>query len=326
MRVMLKIVIGVVLSLALLALGIYTSFFFDPARSEHRVGFQKVMVRDSQDKPLDIGIWYPTASQLRLRIIGFSPQMLATDGTVAQSKLPLVLISHGAGGMFGAHADTALALASAGFVVAAVTHTDDDAMDYRYVGMPRSLIDRPREIHLMLEYMLNDWPAHRQIDATRVGIFGFSNGGLTALISIGGVPDSAQIASHWKDPPAPAQVVPETVWVHDPAIKAAVLVAPAFSRVFEPSGLSRVTAAVQLWSGTLDPIVPYETGAAVVRRLLPEPPEYHAVTGAGHLTFLAPCPSIMRLLPFCRDVGGFDRAAFHRNFNRSVIAFFQQHM
>ena len=96
--------------------------------------------------------------------------------------------------------------------------------------------------------------------------------------------------------------------------------------MFEPTGLSRVTAAVQLWSGTLDPIVPYETGAAVVRRLLPEPPEYHAVTGAGHLTFLAPCPSLMRLLPFCRDVGGFDRAAFHRNFNRSVIAFFQQHM
>jgi hypothetical protein len=30
--------------------------------------------------------WYPTASQLRLRIMGFSPQMLATDGTVAQSK------------------------------------------------------------------------------------------------------------------------------------------------------------------------------------------------------------------------------------------------
>jgi predicted dienelactone hydrolase len=139
MRVMPKIVIGVVLSLALLALGIYTSFFFDPARSEHRVGFQKVRVRDSLDKPLDIGIWYPTASQLRLRIIGFSPQMVATDGTAAQSKLPLVLISHGAGGMFGAHADTALALASAGFVVAAVTHTDDDAMDYRYVGMTRWL-------------------------------------------------------------------------------------------------------------------------------------------------------------------------------------------
>jgi len=108
---MLKIAIGLVLSLALLALGIYTSFFFDPARSEHRVGFQKVVVRESQDKPLDIGIWYPTASQLRLRIIGFSPpKMLATDGTVARSKLPLVLISHGAGGMFGAHADTALTL------------------------------------------------------------------------------------------------------------------------------------------------------------------------------------------------------------------------
>jgi predicted dienelactone hydrolase len=322
MRVILRIVIGVAIVLALAALGILTALFFEAARPEHQVGFQRVKVRDRQVKPLDVAIWYPTESRLRLRLVGFSPQMLASDGTVIGRGLPLILISHGGGGMFADNADTALALASAGFVVAAVTHTDDEAIDPGY-GLPRSLIDRPREIHVMLEYMLNDWAAHQQLDAARVGMFGFSNGGLTALISLGGVPNPGQIASRWKQPRVPAHAVSETVWVHDPIIKAAVVVAPAFSRVFEPNGLSRVTASLQLWSGTNDRVVPYETGLAVARQLLPKPPDYHSVPGAGHLTFLAPCPSIIRLLPFCRDAGGFDRAAFHRDFNRSVLAFFK---
>jgi predicted dienelactone hydrolase len=45
-------------------------------------------------------------------------------------------------GSVGSHTDTALALASAGFVVAAVQHTEDETIDTRYVGMPRWLADR----------------------------------------------------------------------------------------------------------------------------------------------------------------------------------------
>jgi predicted dienelactone hydrolase len=327
MKIMTRIVLGLVLVFAFLAAGILSSFYFDAARPEHPVGFQEVALRNPDGRLLSASIWYPTDSKPALKFSSAGrPQIVATGGRVVGQQLPLIVISHGGGAPRESHADTALALASAGFVVAAIGHTEDETMDTHYVTMPHWLADRPREIHLMLQYMLNDWTAHRQLDATRVGMFGFSNGGYTALVSIGGVPNSAKIAAHWKQPLSPTGAIPDSVWVHDPIVKAAVIVAPASDYLFEPDGLSHVTVPVQLWSGSLDRVEPYATRVAVARRLLPKPPEFHSVAGAGHMTFLAPCPTVMRPLFFCSDANGFDRNAFHRDFNRSVIAFFRRNL
>jgi predicted dienelactone hydrolase len=332
MKLVLKIGVGLLLALALLVVAALATLYLKAATPEHPVGFAKVAIKDPQDKPLQVDIWYPTDSPSGLSIVGLSAQKITTNGTVAGRGLPLIVISHGNGGLATSHSDTALALASAGFVVAAVTHTGDNARDDSYVGTPRWLIDRPRHIHVAIEYMLNDWPARGQIDQAKVGVFGFSAGGFAALVSIGGVPDLAQIARHctaqpefacglWKQ--LPSAPVPETAWVHDPRIKAAVVAAPGYGFAFEPDGLRQVRAALQLWNGAVDRNVPFETNAAVVRRLLPTPPEYHDVPGAAHFSFVAPCPSWLFPL-ICEDPEGFDRAAFHRDFNGSVVAFFQQ--
>ncbi len=332
MRLALKIFGGVVLVLALVAGGAAAMFFLNAEKPEHPVGFEQVTVRDPQDKPLDVGVWYPTDSKSGRVLLGLSVQMVAVNGSVVGRNLPLIVISHGNGGAFSSHSDTALALASAGFVVAAVTHTGDNFQDQSYVGAPRWFIDRVRHIHLVLDYMLSEWPEHQQLDSTRIGMFGFSAGGTTTLISIGGVPNLAQIPLHcakhpefactlWRQPPGETQPVPTTVWVHDPRIKAAVVIAPGYSFAFEPDGLSQIKAPVQLWNGAEDTIVPYETNEAIVRRLLPKPPEYHSVPGAAHFTFLAPCPSLLFPL-LCKDANGFDRLNFHHDFNRSVVTFF----
>jgi predicted dienelactone hydrolase len=332
MKLAFKIGAGLLIALTLLVVGAVATLYLKAATPEHPVGFAEIAVKDPLDKPLRVDIWYPTDSPPGMSIVGPSAQKVAAKGAVAGRSLPLVVISHGNGGLASSHSDTALALASAGFVVAAVTHTGDNARDESYVGTPRWLIDRSRHIHVVLDHMLNDWPAHEQIDAARVGVFGFSAGGFAALVSIGGVPDLAQIARHctaqpefacglWKQ--LPSAPVPETAWVHDPRIKAAVIAAPGYGFAFEPDGLRQVTAAVQLWNGAEDRNVPYETNTAVVRRLLPTPPEYHAVPGAAHFSFVAPCPSWLFPL-ICEDPKGFDRAAFHRDFNGSVVAFFQQ--
>ena len=319
MRVVLKIVGGIVILLTIVVVGGLASIFLRAASPAHRVGFAQVSVLDPDDKPLDVGIWYPTDSVPGTSLIGFSAQKVAGNGTVVGNDLPLIVISHGNAGLFSSHSDTALALASAGFVVAAVTHTGDNAQDQQYIGTTRWLIDRPRHIHLVLDYMLNDWPAHRQLDPQRVGMFGFSAGGITTLVSIGGVLDFAQLGAHCKAQPEfactlwkqlPSASVAESAWVHDPRIKAAVIAAPGYGFAFEPNGLSQVTAAVQLWNGVDDHNVPYETNEAVVRKLLPTPPEYHAVPGAAHFSFLAPCPAWLFPL-ICKDENGFDRAAFH---------------
>ncbi len=331
MRLILKVVAGAVLILALVAAGAIARVFLNAATPAHPVGFQEVTVADAQDKPLHVAIWYPTNSPPGRSLIGLSAQMVANEGAVVGNDLPVILISHGNGGLAFSHSDTALALASAGFVVAAVTHTGDNADDQSYVGTPRWLTDRPRHIHIVLDYMLSAWPAHRQLDAARIGVFGYSAGGFTALVSIGGVPDLARLGAQCKAQPEfgctlwpqlPTVSLPATAWVHDGRVKAAVIAAPGYGFAFEPAGLSQVTAAIQLWNGVDDRKVPYPTNEAVVRRLLPVPPEYHAVPGAAHFSFLAPCPSW--LLPvICSDAAGFDRTAFHRDFNRSVVVFFQ---
>jgi predicted dienelactone hydrolase len=48
------------------------------------------------------------------------------------------------------------------------------------------------------------------------------------------------------------------------------------------------------------------------------------VAHAGHFDFLAPCPPALAHIapPICSSAPGFDRAAFHQEFNRDVVAFF----
>jgi len=324
MKLLLRIGIGLLLTVVLLAVVVTASLYVEAARPGHRVGFQMVTMRNPQGKPLQIAIWYPTDSPARFRLIQHVPQMLATDGTVTGRNLPLIMISHGGGEPIGGRADSALA--AAGFVAAAVVHTDDETIDHRYVAMPRWMTDRPREIYLALAYMLHEWPAHAQLNPARVGMFGYSNGGITTLISLGGVPNPAQIARHWVQPRGGGTAIPDTAWVHAPIIKAAVLAAPAADYLFAPEGLSRVTAPIQLWNGSMDRVEPYEKNAALLRGLLPKLPETHLVAGAGHFTFVSPCPFVIRWAFFCTETGGVNRVAFHREFNQSIIEFYRRNL
>jgi predicted dienelactone hydrolase len=197
------------------------------------------------------------------------------------------------------------------------------------------MVDRSRHVSRVTDFVLTGWKDHGHVDGGRIGIFGFSAGGTTALIAAGGVPDLGRIgpecAAHpefvcklskpgvvFVDPPASA-------WTHDPRIAAAVVAAPGLGFTFEPSGLSAVKAPVQLWIGTEDHAVPYATNAGIVRNLLPNPPDFHNVPGAQHTSFLAPC-GLIGVPRLCKEAPGFDRKAFHRDFNRSVTAFFKAHL
>lgn len=248
------------------------------------------------------------------------------------SGLGLIVMSHGTGAGPTAHVDTAQALALAGFVVVAPMHPGDNFQDESVVGKPAWFVDRSRHVSRVIDYMLAAWDGRARLAPGRIGIFGFSAGGTTALISIGGVPDLGRIAPHCAATPefvckilAPQTGGEAPQWTRDPRIAAAVIAAPGIGFAFEPAGLANARVAVQLWSGSADETVPYATNTAIVRRLLPKTPEFHSVDGAVHLSFLAPCtPETPAFL--CQDKPGFDRAAFHRTFNQAVTAFFRQQL
>lgn len=298
------------------------------------VGFQTVSVPDPPGAPLTVGIWYPTSAAPSDQRLNLFTQRVATDAPLNGEAHALVVISHGNGGSFDNHYDTALALAQAGFVVAALTHPGDN---YRDKSRETDLAARPRAVHVLIDYMLAAWPSHTVIDPAKVGMFGFSSGGFTTLVLIGGVPDLTKIGPYCTSHPQVyvCNVVREhpvatrilvTDWIIEPRIKAAVVVAPALGFVFAPAGLTAVQIPVQLWRAGDDHILPSPDYVEPVRDALPQPPEYHVVAGADHFDFLAPCSEdLTRYVPaICQERGAFDRATFHRTFNAEITRFFKQ--
>lgn len=302
------------------------------------IGFQQVTVDG-----MAVDIWYPSAAPAVEQPVGLYRQTVATDGAVRGAGLPLVVISHGVGGSAANHYDLAMALVHAGYVVAAVTHPGDNYRDQSAVGQRRDVIDRPRHIHRLIDYMLTEWPARDHLDRRRIGVFGFSLGGFTALVVAGGVPDLRQTAALCHErPDAPecafiaqyhgnqldTTTVPPSEWVHDPRVGAVVLASPAALVVFRAGGLRDVRVPVQIWRGAADPNAPEAWNAAVLRTGLPTPPDEHVVGGAGHFVFTPLCaPATMQQVAFmCTDPPGVDRAAVHRTFEAGTVAFFNAHL
>ena len=302
------------------------------------VGFQAVAIPDGDEKPLSAGVWYPTDAQASPHPIGGATQTVALNATVAGQDLPLVVISHGSGGWYGGHYDTALALARAGFVVAAVTQRGDSFNDHSRTAQPWL---RPAQLKQLTDYMVALWPQHASIDAGRIGVFGFSAGGFTALVAAGGVPDLSQIGPFCIEHPTTETctvvrgtpgladrlaTLPAPVWVHDTRIRAAVVAAPAIGFAFGRRGLADVNIPVQLWTAQFDHVLPAPDYADAVRAALPVAPDFHVVENADHYDFLPACSAATaRDIPeICTSRPGFDRVEFHSEMNRDIVAFFER--
>ena len=147
------------------------------------VGFRQAMIG-----PMAVNIWYPSDGHAALVPAGLYSQTVVVNGPIRGRDLPLIVMSHGVSGSGFSDYNVALALANAGYVVAAVTHPGDNYQDQSAAGKRENLIDRPRHIHRLVDYMVAHWP----VDAKRIGAFGFSLGGFTALVLAGGTPDLRQ--------------------------------------------------------------------------------------------------------------------------------------
>jgi predicted dienelactone hydrolase len=300
------------------------------------VGFTMLRVPDGADPPIEVGVWYPADAPPRATAVGLLTQDVAPGAPLRGIGLPLVVISHGNGGNFASHAATALALAEAGFVVAAPTHTGDNHRDQ---SRATDAAGRTCGLVAVIDHMASRW-SPGAIDATRIGAFGFSTGGFTVLTAAGGVPDLSRIGPHCAANPglydcrlraaagrdAPAAeagpVVPPA-FAQDGRLRALVIAAPALGFTFAPAGLVAVTMPVQLWQAEDDVILPPRLYAEPVRAALPRTPEFHSVARAGHFDFMAPCSAaLLAAAPaICVSAAGFDRAAFSRDFDAEVVGF-----
>ncbi len=320
--------------LVVLALGLAITIYAGAIRPIHPVGYQTVMAADPGHKPIAVSIFYPTTAKPDFVLLGSIGLRLASDGPVAGTGLPLVIISHGTGGGPMSHADTAVALAAQGFVVLAPTHPGDNYLEDQDVGTVQWLPNRARHIRRVIDMMLGRWKDRGHLDPMRIGIFGFSAGATTALVAIGCTPDlrliASQCATHPEfvcklTKPAAFRSLAPVAWAGDSRIAAAVLAAPGLGFTFEPRGLINIRVPVQLWSGAADQTVPFGTNAGAIERGLSRKPEMHVVPGATHYSFLMPC-GLIGPPQLCSDAKGFDRKAFHNAFNRSVVSYFRANL
>lgn len=295
--------------------------------ADRSVGFQRLHTPAG----IEVAVWYPTKAESKTLSLGLYTQQVALDAPPPKSRHPLIVMSHGTGGDFAGHADTAVALAKAGFIVAALTHPGDNRHDQSRAA---DVASRPRALSAVIDFMLADWGGHAAVDPDQIGAFGFSAGGFTVLAAAGGKPDFALMAPHCAARPAlfdcklvadhPRPAPPPWTLSADRRIKALVVAAPALGFTFASGGLSEVKVPVQLWRANDDKILPAPDYADAVRSALPVAPQFHGVPGAGHFDFLAPCRDVAMMPLICSSAPGFDRSAFHQEFNARVAKFLRK--
>jgi len=162
------------------------------------------------DRPLTIEVWYPADTDIKggeyenvllrdtktvVSLYGIAVRNAAPQS--GDKAYPLVVMSHGYPGNRYLMSHFGENLASKGYVVAAIDHTDSL---YRDAGpFYSTLLNRPLDQKFVLEEMqrMNNDTGHflyRMVDTQNAGLMGYSMGGYGALISAGaGIANSAAL-------------------------------------------------------------------------------------------------------------------------------------
>jgi predicted dienelactone hydrolase len=286
---------------------------------------------DASGPVITVAVWYPSSDKPSPVTFGPFTVLAAQEGKIDGNGLPLVVLSHGRGGSFVVHHDTAEHLADEGFVVAALDHPGDTTLDKSRFYDLSIYMQRPLDVKRVIDYLTGASPLATTIDPDRIGIYGFSRGGYTALVAVGANPDFAlglSLCEGRTDKVCDqirAQEYPKEPLTHDRRIKAAVVADP-LSVFFSSAGLAGVTIPVQLWGSEKggDGVKP-ETVEAV-SAALKAPHTFTRVEHAQHFSFLTVCPPKIAEQDICKDPPGLDRAQFHAQFNEALTNFFRNYL
>ncbi len=324
----------------LLAMSFGTTLSPGPARADDfGAGFQDMQLTDPvEGGPMPAVVFYPTRQEGGATQLGPFSIAAARGAAPAPGPFPLIVQSHGTGGSHLGHHDSLTALARAGFVAAAVQHPRDNFLDMSGFATDLQLVGRPHHIVALIDGVLRDPAMGPLVDAQRIGMAGFSAGGYTALLIAGAVPDFSLRDAYRKAVPndplrrradaaaARQRRKADLKFVADPRVKAIFLMAPALGYLFDGAGLSKVSIPVRIYRPTADEILAHPWNAERIAQMLPKPPEYETIKGAGHYVFLAPCPPVLaaRLGEYCKDPPGIDRAALHARINADMADFFRR--
>ncbi|MEQ1684070.1 MAG: dienelactone hydrolase [Burkholderiaceae bacterium] len=142
-----------------------------------------------------VTLYFPSNSEARPVQRGHFTLNLAEQGVPMAGNGRLVVISHGSGGAPWVHADLARSLVESGFVVAMPEHRADNYRNDSTPG-PESWTLRPAEVSRAIDAVGRDPRFAPLLSLDKVGVYGMSAGGHTALSMAGGQWSPARFKQH----------------------------------------------------------------------------------------------------------------------------------
>lgn len=306
-----------------------------------------------------VTIYYPSSAADQPLQRGPFHLQLAWQGAPVAGNGRLVVVSHGSGGNPWVYSDLARSLVAAGFVVAMPEHAGDNAKDPSKPG-PDSWKKRPAEVSRAIDAIAKDPALAPLLSLDKVGMYGMSAGGHTALSLAGGRWSPALFKQHCETNIADdfatcvglltelkgnfldgvkktvalgviRQRYDDTTWyTHDePRIAAVVSGVPAAAD-FDMASLARprvplalITAGKDLW------LVPRFHSDRVTEACAERCTVLAALPDAGHGALLSPQPALAQMsdlaVRLLGDPPGFDRGQM-RAVDTKIVRYFEQHL
>ena len=210
-------------------------------------------------------------------------------------KHPLVVISHGSGGEYSNHNWLIASLVANGFVVAGLNHPLNTTRDNSDEGVV-SVWNRPRDITVMLDYLLADSRWAGIIDEARIGAAGFSSGGYTVIALAGAIYNSELMGAHCVSEKRTKDCELATDYSNvdfrdssasykDARIKSVFAMAPAVGSAITKESLLRIEIPVYITAARDDELVSSEHGAIRYAEFIPLA-DLALLPSGGHFIFL----------------------------------------
>jgi len=339
---------------ALAALALLALLCLAPAHAA--VGLAQIDGAPGLDGP--VTLYYPSSAEPARVTRGPFTMRLAPDGAPQRGNGRLVVISHGSGGGPWVHVDLATELVGRGYVVAMPRHRGDNHADHGRPG-PDSWVQRPVEVSRTIDAVAADPRFAPLLALDRVGMYGQSAGGHTALSLAGGRWSRAGFRTHCEahlaeDFPAcvglalrltggwadglkqwAARAViglafrSDTPEAHaDPRI-AAVVAGNPYAADFDMASLAQPRVPLGLVTTRHDAwLKPRFHGDRVLAACRPRCEHVADLATAGHGALLSPLPPGLDGLigELLNDPPGFDRASVVPDTERRIADFMDRHL
>lgn len=334
----------------------------------YKVGLKRFFYQDANrsnwdgtgPRPLVTDVWYPaTETSIETDTLIGPPDVpffkvgKATrdaDLLTTGESFPLILLSHGTGGVSLQLGWLASYLASQGFILAAVNHHGNNGLEPYVSKGFLHFWERAKDLTVVLNQLLSDENFGKRINPNQIGAAGFSLGGYTVLAISGGVTNIKSLIDSYKKvgrdiiKEIPPEFTDTAAFVEefnsldkfvsvadtshcDERIKAVFSIAPVHGEAFSQEGLSSIKIPVKIIVGDADGQALASINASYFARHIKNA-ELTILEKVGHYTFLGEGTEIgkQELPMFCLDEHDIDRASIHQTVSQWAKEFFDKHL